>query len=46
MACGLDPDEVAVGLSNWADRQNRKGLMSDVEYHVVVLLARGVERDR
>src|SRR5689334_3181498 len=27
MACGLDP-EVAVGLSNWAERQNREGRMS------------------
>jgi hypothetical protein len=45
-ACWLDPDEVAVGLSNWADRQNREGLMPDVEYRVVVLLARGVRWDR
>jgi hypothetical protein len=44
-ACGLDPDEVAAGLSNWADQQNREGLMSDAEYHVVVLLARGVRWD-
>ncbi len=41
-ACGLDPVEVAVGLSNWADRQNRRGLMSDKEHRVVLLLARGV----
>lgn len=37
-ASGLEPDEIRVGLSSWADARHRQGQFSDREHAAVVAL--------